>query len=179
MKISKAIEERRSIRKFTSQTVDRSILLSLIRAGALAPSASNAQFWRFIVADNQDLVRKLDLYCPGMSGKPTAIIVIASDLEEVASKGSKNSIEYGCMMDASMAAENIILQALEFGLGACVIKSYNDGAVRKLLGIPDTLRIEILISVGYPDGEPRERKRKDLDQILQWNGWNTSDTEGK
>ena len=105
MKISKAIEERRSIRKFTSQTVDRSILLSLIRAGALAPSASNAQFWRFIVADNQDLVRKLDLYCPGMSGKPTAIIVIASDLEEVASKGSKNSIEYGCMMDASMAAE--------------------------------------------------------------------------
>ena len=60
-----------------------------------------------------------------------------------------------------------------------MIKSYNDGAVRKLLGIPDTLRIEILISVGYPDGEPRERKRKDLDQILQWNGWNTSDTEGK
>ena len=57
-----------------------------------------------------------------------------------------------------------VSQALEFGLGTCAIKSYNDGAVRKLLGIPDTLRIEILISVGYPDGEPRERKRKDLDQ---------------
>lgn len=173
MTISEAINTRRSIRSFTDQSVDRNIIEEIIQAGALAPSASNAQFWRFIAADNPELVRKLDLYCPGLSGKPPVILTIASDLDEVEKKGSKNSLVYGCMMDASMAAENIMLKALEYGLGTCAIKSYNDEAVRKLLKLPDTYRIELVISLGYPAGEARERKRKPLDEILFWNDMQT------
>jgi cell division protein FtsW len=53
------------------------------------------------------------------------------------------------------------------------IKSYNDAAVRKLLKLPDTYRIELVISLGYPAGEARERKRKPLDEILFWNDMQT------
>lgn len=46
-------------------------------------------------------------------------------------------------MDASMAAENLMLKATELGLGTCAIKSYNDTAVRKILELPDRYRIEM------------------------------------
>ena len=171
MEISKAIEERRSIRKFTEQPVEKEIIKEIVRAGALAPSASNLQAWRFFVADDPALVRKIDLYCPGLSGKPPVILAIGTDLKEVEERGSKNSLVYGCMMDASMAGENMILKAMEYGLGTCAIKSYNDTAVKKLLKIPESVRLELLISLGYPSGDARERKRKDLDAILYWNAW--------
>lgn len=64
-----------------------------------------------------------------------------------------------------------MLKATELGLGTCAIKSYNDKAVHKLLKLPDTMRLEILISVGWPAAEPREPKRKAMEDVLFWNTW--------
>ena len=72
-----------------------------------------------------DLVAKVDMFSPGLSGHPPVILVICSDMEYALSH-SRNAEIYGCMMDASMAAENIMLAALEEGLGTCAIKSYTD-----------------------------------------------------
>ena len=84
----------------------------LIKAAALAPTASNLQAWRFFVADDPELVRDIDSFSPGLSGKPPVIIAIASDLAEAERRGSKNSLVYGLMMDAAMAAaEKIALGA--------------------------------------------------------------------
>lgn len=171
MELHEVIEKRRSIRKFSEKPVSRELLEQLIRAAALAPSASNMQAWRFFVADDPELVRAVDSFSPGFSGKPPVIIAIASDLAEVERRGSKNSLVYGLMMDAAMAAENLMLEAADLGLGTCAIKSYNDKAVHKLLNLPDTMRLEILISVGWPAAEPREPKRKAMDQVLFWNAW--------
>ena len=171
MELTEVIEKRRSIRKFSDKPVSRGILEELIKAAALAPTASNLQAWRFFVADDPKLVRDIDSFSPGLSGKPPVIIAIASDLAEVERRGSKNSLVYGLMMDASMAAENLMLKAADLGLGTCAIKSYNDKAVHKLLNLPDTMRLEILISLGWPEGEPRTPKRKPMEEVLFWNAW--------
>ena len=171
MQLTEVIEKRRSIRKFSDKPVSRGILEELIKAAALAPTASNLQAWRFFVADDPKLVRDIDSFSPGLSGKPPVIIAIASDLAEVERRGSKNSLVYGLMMDASMAAENLMLKAADLGLGTCAIKSYNDKAVHKLLNLPDTMRLEILISLGWPEGEPRTPKRKPMEEVLFWNAW--------
>lgn len=171
MELTKVIEKRRSIRKFSDKPVSREILTELIREAALAPTASNLQAWRFFVADDPELVRDIDSFSPGLSGKPPVIIAIASDLAEAERRGSKNSLVYGLMMDAAMAAENLMLKATDLGLGTCAIKSYNDKAVHKLLKLPDTMRLEILISVGWPAAEPREPKRKAMEDVLFWNTW--------
>ena len=171
MQLTEVIEKRRSIRKFSDKPVSREILEELIKAAALAPTASNLQAWRFFVADDPKLVRDIDSFSPGLSGKPPVIIAIASDLAEVERRGSKNSLVYGLMMDASMAAENLMLKAADLGLGTCAIKSYNDKAVHKLLNLPDTMRLEILISLGWPEGEPRTPKRKPMEEVLFWNAW--------
>lgn len=175
MEVRKAIELRRSIRRFQEKPVEEEVLQRLIEAGSLAPSASNLQAWKFILITRPDLVRKVDMFSPGLSGKPPVILAICSDYRYAEEKGGPNSKIYGCIMDAAMAAENIMLAALEEGLGTCAIKSYNEVAVRKLLNLPDHLHMELLISIGYPDGEPRERSRKGLAEILSFNEWEDGD----
>ena len=75
------------------------------------------------------------------------------------------------MMDAAMAAENLMHRAVDLGLRTCAIKSYNEAAVRKVLRLPDTARIELLVTIGYPEGEPRCPARKPMEEVLFWNGW--------
>lgn len=171
MEMIQALAERRSVRKFAERPVDRETLEDLVEAACAAPSASNLQSWRFVMVTDADLVRKVDLVSPGLSGHPPVILVICSDLEEVARRGSAHSLEYGCMMDAAMAAENLMLRAVELGLGTCAIKSYNEAAVRKVLRLPETARIELLVTIGYPQGQPRCPARKPIQDVLFWNGW--------
>ncbi|MRM87399.1 nitroreductase [Faecalicatena contorta] len=170
MNITEAIQSRRSIRNFKNTPVPEDLLRRLADAGRLAPSASNLQAWKFFFVTEPDLVAKVDMFSPGLSGHPPVILVICSDME-YALGHSRNAEIYGCMMDASMAAENIMLAALEEGLGTCAIKSYTDAAVRKLLCLPDTYRIEMLMSIGYPEGDPRDPRRKPLEEILYFNQW--------
>ena len=112
MNITEAIESRRSIRNFKDTPVPEDILRRLADAGRLAPSASNLQAWKFFFVTEPDLVAKVDMFSPGLSGHPPVILVICSDMEYALSH-SRNAEIYGCMMDASMAAENIMLAALE------------------------------------------------------------------
>ena len=172
MELQEALTTRRSIRKFKDEPVAREVLLELVEKAALAPSASNLQAWRFCVIDDAAQVRKVDMFSPGLSGKPPAIIAICSDYGYAQQKTSGSNYKvYGCIMDASMAAENLMLAAVEKGLGTCAIKSYNDAAVRKLLNLPETLHLELLISVGYPDADPQMPARKGLDEIVFFNSW--------
>lgn len=116
MNITEAIQSRRSIRNFKNTPVPEDLLRRLADAGRLAPSASNLQAWKFFFVTEPDLVAKVDMFSPGLSGHPPVILVICSDME-YALNHSRNAEIYGCMMDASMAAENIMLAALEEGLG--------------------------------------------------------------
>ena len=165
MLLNEAILSRHSTRSFRPDPVDRALLFTLADAAQQAPSASNLQAWRFLFITDPQLKEKVDLFSPGLSGKPPVILVVCSDMEKASRKGGKNSEVYGCLMDASMAAEILMLKAAELGLGTCAVKSYNDTAVRKILELPDRYRIEMLISIGYPDGTPRCPKRPPVEQI--------------
>lgn len=169
MKVEDAIKSRHSIRAFKPDKVEEEILVKLADAGQYAPSASNLQSWRFLFITDSKLKEKVDLFSPGLSGKPPVILVICSDMEKVHKKGGKNSEIYGCLMDASMAAENIMLAAVANGLGTCAVKSYNETAVRKVLQIPERYRVELLLSIGYPLGEARCPQRPAPESVTFFN----------
>jgi nitroreductase len=171
MEFSDVLKKRKSIRSFTGEKVPDDMLRELVEAGCLAPSASNLEAWRFFVATDPALVHKIDVFSPGLSGNPPAIIAIASDMKEVEKRGSENSIKYGCLMDAAMAAENIMLKATDLGLGTCAIKSYNDAAVRKILNLPEWMRLEILITFGFPCGNARSPEHRSADKVMIFNTW--------
>lgn len=169
MELQEAFAARRSIRKFQPRSVEGEKLRALVHAACMAPTASNLQAWRFLVVTDPALVRKITLFSPGLSGNPPAIIAVCSNLNE--DRISAHAKESTCLIDASMAAENLMLQAVELELGTCAIKSYHEAAVRKMLHLPEHIRLEFLISVGYPEGQPRTPARKGDNVVLHYNVW--------
>ena len=59
-----SIEERRSIRKYTNQPVEKAVIEEVIRAATLAPSAKNRQPWKYLVyagAEKEKLVDQMEI----------------------------------------------------------------------------------------------------------------------
>ena len=75
-------------------------------------------------------------------------------------------------MDVGIAAEHFCLQAAEEGLGSCMLGWFGEKKVKKLLSVPASKRVELMISVGYSaDDKIPDKKRKAMDEILTYNNY--------
>ena len=74
------------------------------------------------------------------------------------------------LLDTGITAEHFCLQAAEEGLGTCMMGWFNEGNIKKLLNVPKSERIALIIAVGYPSNPmPREKVRKKLNDIYSYN----------
>jgi len=48
---------------------------------------------------------------------------------------------------------------------------FDEKKVKKLLNIPGSKRVPLIITLGYPAGEKRKKRRKDIDQIVEYNSY--------
>ena len=136
MDVYEAIQKRRSIRKYTKQPVENEKLQKILDAARLGPSAANIQPCHLIVVT--DLSTLKEAYkAEWLQQAPTAIVVCAS---EKASWKRSDGLNYW-IVDASIAMQNIILEATELGLGTCWIGAFDEGKLRKALNIPKDYKI--------------------------------------
>ena len=85
MDVLEAVKQRRSIRQFTEQAIERKLLEQILDAARWAPTAGNQQRWRFIVVTDptmKEMVRKVS---PGIFATPAAFIVICAEKDPDAS----------------------------------------------------------------------------------------------
>jgi nitroreductase len=170
MKVSEAIKQRYSIRKYLDKEIPQKIMMKVLKAAQLAPSANNAQPWYFIVVTDKEKMKKIaesGKYA-GFADKASAIIVGCSDYI--------TSPKWH-MVDVTIAMENMVLQATELGLGTCWIGSFNIDLLRQILRIPNNLTVTAILPIGYP-AEEIDRKskyahltsrRKKLEEIVGFN----------
>lgn len=179
MDVFQAIGDRRSIRKYKDQPVEREKVERVLNAARLAPSWKNMQCWRFLVLDRA--ARKealLDAFGDDNPGKkallqaPVLIVVCADPSQSEVSHG----MEY-YIADAAVAFQNLCLAALELGLGTCWMGMYDEAAIKERLGIPEEIRVVGVTPLGYPDQDPRPRPRKELAEIAYYNDWGTTDVD--
>ena len=150
------ITSRRSIRKFKPEPISRETLQKLVNAARLAPSAGNLQPLEFIVVD-EEKKREQIFSCMKWAGyiapegnpksgeEPMAYIIILANTEV-----RKDTFE----RDSGAAVENMILCALEEGIGSCWHTSIDRENIRKFLEIPEKHTIDSALSLGYPAEEP-------------------------
>ena len=93
-------------------------------------------------------------YTPKENERPTAYIVVCGDT---------NIKQSGYDWDVGAATENIILSALEDGIGTCWIASVDREKAAKLLNLPENLSISSVIALGYPTETPKEVVMSDGD----------------
>lgn len=164
MDVYEAVVKRRSIRRFKDTFVPYAVLEKCVDAARLAPMAMNCQLCEYIVIDDKELLpRILDAVTHwfGVSrpqvgwsaqSRPQAYIVslINRELGVELGAGSRNT-DY----DTALAMENMVLVALEQGLGSCVITGMHKGKLRRALKIPAKYEIAMLLALGYPDESPQ------------------------
>lgn len=146
------IKNRRSIRKFTQKPVCDELLMRLVDAARLAPSAANMQPLKYkIISDADSVAAMQPLVCwaaylapngaPAKEEQPTAFIIVCID------RSIRDLTE---TPDTGAAVENILLCAEYEGLGSCWMGSIDRDKIRTLFNIPNSCYIHTVIALGYP-----------------------------
>ncbi len=171
------VNQRQSTRRFLSTPIPRDQIDKCLEAARLAPSACNSQPWEFIVADKPDSVKALSkaafsgLYSMNAfaSEAPILIAVVTKFSSPTAQAGALFRRTHYNLIDIGIACEHLVLAAAELGIGSCWLGWFNEKAVKKYLGIPRFQRIDVLLSLGFPEQkEQRPKQRKPLAEIRKF-----------
>lgn len=165
--VREAIRQRRSVRSFTGEPVSREDLLTILESAIWAPSGSNIQPWVFVVVTDPRTIRDIKAFAPGIFSPPPALVVACADLAR-AGRGGRLAAEVLAICDISMACQNMMLTACSLGLGSCVVRSFNATAVSTLLGLPPSVRPELLVTIGHPARVPPAPRRRPLEEVVHW-----------
>ncbi len=156
---------RRSIRRYTDQPIDPEDVKLILEAGLMAPTSKSSRAWQFIVVEDKDMLERLS-QCKPVAATPIArcplAIVVAID----------PAVTDPWIEDASIAAAYMQLQVADLGLGSCWIQVRGrftaDGipseeVVQEALGMPETLPVICILTIGHKD---EERRPVDTSKLL-------------
>ena len=165
--IYNGILKRRSVRQYQDKPVSREQLIQLARAAMAAPSASNRRPWSFVaVTEPKGLTALRGLHAYSNYNAPAAIVV-CGDL----TRAYEGPMQEFWVQDCSAAVENILLAALDLGLGTVWIGAYPDlgrsDVLAGMIDAPEHIRPLGIIWVGYPESEPEARTQFEEDR-LHW-----------
>ena len=171
MEVLEAIRVRRSIRKFDpSRDVDDEVLREVLEAAIWAPSAGNAQPWRFLVVRTSELKQGLAKAALGQEfvAQAPVVIVVCADLARAKQAYGERGESLYCLQDTAAAIQNMHLAAASLRLGTCWVGAFSEREVSRLLGLPPSLRPVALIPVGYPAEKPRPRPRRPFSEVVEY-----------
>lgn len=169
MDVYKAILSRRSIREYESRDIEEDKLDRVLDAGRLSPSAGNRQERRFVVIRDAGTRKALAEAANDQVFVAQAPIVIAACSVESEYVMSCGQLAYP--IDTAIAVDHMTLQAVEEGLGTCWIGAFDEKKVKKMLGIPDNVRVVTLLPIGYPRVVPQPTARKSPGQVIMHEKW--------
>lgn len=192
-----SIEERRSIRKYTNQPVEKAVIEEVIRAAALAPSAKNRQPWKYLVyagVEKEKLVDQMEigLYrerevspilpesafgLPDayntlriMREAPVILVVLNTNGRTPYEEiDTDHRISEICdSLSIGASIENLILKAEDLGLGTLWIANTFFAYPELVEYVGTEYQLVSAIALGYPAEEPNARPRKPLEEILEF-----------
>ena len=171
MEFIELAEKRKSIRSYKSEPVPEEMLGEVLEAGRLAPSAKNLQPFHFIVVCNSDKLDELAAAYPApFLREAPVVIVICSEASKGWTRDRHDGKNY-CEVDASIAADHMTLAAADLGLGTCWIAAFDPVKVTVSMGLPEGIVPVVLLTLGIPAEEGREKKRKPLDELVRYEQW--------
>jgi len=173
------IKYRQSDRAYLPNPIEIEKLERILEAARAAPSACNSQPWKFIVVDQEDLKNKIaDCTSSKVLGlnhftkqAPVHIVIIEEKASFTVSAGSLIKKKTFPLIDIGITAEHICLQATAEGLGTCMLGWFDEPKVKKLLNIPKSRRVPLIITLGYPASETRDKRRKNMNDIVSYNSY--------
>ena len=168
-------QSRQSDRAYEKRPVEREKLERILRAACLAPSACNAQPWKFVVVDDPELAVKVGRATAGLGmnkfakDAPVHILVVEEPMNITSFLGAKIKDKYFPLIDIGIAAAHITLAAESEGLGSCILGWFDEKEIKRLAGIPAGKRLLLDITVGYAAKPKRKKSRKPVEKTVLFN----------
>ena len=175
------VQKRRSVRAYDTRPVEREKIERCLEAARLAPSACNAQPWKFtVIQDAADIaqIAKSSLL-PGTSMNRFVqdvpiVIGVTGESPNITSFLGSFIKRKRLFFSISVWPRSISVQAVEEDLGTCMLGWFNERKVKRIFGIPRGKRLYLLIALGYPadsSEEPREKNRKTPDEMRRFESY--------
>ena len=135
----------------------------------MAPSARNLQEWRFVVVQDAETRRRLVTAANNQAfvGEAPAVIACCAANSDYTMRCGQKAYP----VDVAIAMTHMALQAAEEGLGTCWIGSFYEDQVKALLGIPESVRVVELMTLGYPADQPKPKTREPMEKIVCYDRW--------
>ena len=146
------IKKSRSYRRFNQEVdVSQETLRALIDLARLSPSGANRQPLKFITVSDRETNAELfdclawagylkDWDGPAEGERPSAYIILLCDTE----------IREDSPVDEGIAAQSMMLGAVEKGLGGCMLGAINRKRIREILDVPERYKILLVLALGEP-----------------------------
>ncbi len=177
MELTEALARRRMVRSFRAQAIAPEVMQRVLGAATRAPSAGFAQGVDLVVLDQPAATakywdttlapaRRVTFPWPGLLLAPVLVVVCVDPAAYVAryAEADKQATGLGSgadawavpfwFVDAGMAAENLLLAAVDEGVGACLFGVFDhEPALKTALDIPVSVRTVATIALGHEDTE--------------------------
>ena len=165
--VMNAIINRKSVRRYSEQTIPDDAIAKILEAGRLAPSWVNVQPWKFVVVRSEaakaDIRRCYDR--EWFASAPLYIVALRDvNANWVRSSDGKPHGD----IDVAIAVEHICLAAAERGLGTCWVANYDTVLLNQLFGDADHEAVAI-VPIGHiaADCPFAPKKRKEMSLIVK------------
>lgn len=174
MELLKAIEERRSIRKYAPCQITKKEIEAMVRCAQLAPSWKNSQTARFYVAlseEKREAVREaLASFNYERTANAGAFVVttLVHGISGYSSDGRETHLGNGFeCFDNGLAVENLLLKAHEMGYGTLIMGLYDQEKLKEIFCVPENECVVAVVAVGKADICPEMPPRKEIDDVLK------------
>ncbi len=164
---------RYSCRSYRNEPLSNSMIENVLEAARIAPSATNAQPWQFIIVTNSPLKENIaSCYArPWLASAP--VIIVACGNHSISWRRADGKDH--CDIDIAIAVDHITLMAASLGLATCWVCKFDAIRCAEILKLPSNFSPIALIPLGYPadsqNDSERHLKRKPFSEIASWNGF--------
>ena len=152
MDFKELVMKNRSYRRFDEQfSIDHDTLVELISLARYAASGNNIQPLKYFLSNDPDLNEQIfstltwagylkEWPGPNKGERPTAYAIVLLD----------HDISDHFLCDDGIAIQNILLGAVEKGLGGCILRSINKPLLSAILNLAVRYEIIDVVALGKP-----------------------------
>jgi len=153
METRDAMRSCRSVNSYLDKKVNNDVVAEILDIAKNAPSSGNLQNWKVVVVDDKEKISKIATCCLDQRwiSQAPVLIVICNDYENVNRMYGTRGKDLYSVQNCAAFIQNILLISKDFGLCSCWVGSYDPASLRSLLRIPDNVRPEAVITLGYSD----------------------------
>lgn len=158
-------QKRYSVRSYHPLAIEQEKLDYVLQCARLAPSAVNFQPWKLqLITNKKEMDAVKQCYNRSWFETVNTCIIIYKNKEQEWVR--KQDLKAHGDIDVAIITEHICLAAAEQGLGTCWVCNFNREELFNQFEIPDYLEPVVIIPIGYPADEPKEKQRKSMDELM-------------